>query len=247
MRLATLDLGGHDLFVAEGIFARAGRGRVPRGGAARGRLLHHPAPARDVLAPAHPRPARAPQAAAGAGPPGLALMRDQQRVVSHAVRHGCRGHAGAGPRRDPAGRRRRAGGQDALKLADARPAAPAARALADGPEAGRRLGCAQVPDRRALPRRGARDVRCAGPPRWPGRPAEGAVAATIGTPPWAGRRARGCHRGRHAVRWVRPGSRAAGPTWAGTPMRAGTRWRSTWAARRCPGTSCWSCVPAPTR
>ena len=43
-----------------------GRRRVPRGGPARGGVLHHPAPARHVLAAAHPRPARAPQAAAGA-------------------------------------------------------------------------------------------------------------------------------------------------------------------------------------
>ena len=45
------------------------RGRVPRDGPARGGVLRHPAPARHVLAAPHPRPARAPQAAAGAGPP----------------------------------------------------------------------------------------------------------------------------------------------------------------------------------
>src|SRR6478735_2006910 len=46
-----------------------GRGRVPRRGHPGRGLLHHPAPARHVLAAPHPRPAGAPQAAARARTP----------------------------------------------------------------------------------------------------------------------------------------------------------------------------------
>ncbi len=64
----VVDLGGHEVFVAEGIFAQEVVPACPAGPARRG-VLRAPAPDGDLLAPAHPRPARAPQAAAGAGPP----------------------------------------------------------------------------------------------------------------------------------------------------------------------------------
>ena len=85
---------------------RQHRGSSPRGSsprrssrpagtrAARGGLLHHPAPARHLLAPPHPRPARAPQAAADAPAPrrrphaGPAAGRRPRAAAGVPPRHG---------------------------------------------------------------------------------------------------------------------------------------------------------------
>jgi uridine kinase len=86
----TLDLGGHDLFVAEGIFAQEVVGPCAEGGmlAAAYCVRQHPMVTfwrrltRDL------REHRKPPLVLVRR--GLALMRDQRRVVAHAVERGCR-------------------------------------------------------------------------------------------------------------------------------------------------------------
>ena len=85
----TLDLGGHDLFVAEGIFAQQSCRACREAGllAAAYCVRQHPLVTfwrrltRDL------REHRKPPLVLVRR--GLALMRDQQRVVARAVAHGC--------------------------------------------------------------------------------------------------------------------------------------------------------------
>ncbi len=105
----TLDLGGSRLFVAEGLFAQDVVPAVRRRRPARRGVLRPAAPRRHVLAAADPRPARASQAAAGAGPPRLGA--DARPAPGGRRRRGQgmpAGHAGRGVRRHPPTRGARA-------------------------------------------------------------------------------------------------------------------------------------------
>ena len=228
---------------------RAGRrAGLSRGRGARGGLLRHPASARHLLAAAHPRPARAPQATVGAGPtrprahPGASAT-----WCADAVDVGCRVATAIGRTTRSWPRTPATGAAGVDWPADLRPAALSSRTRpAAAPRAGRGAG---PPHPLASGRSRGRHPGRAPPAHvraQPPGPVPGAVAAPARHPALGGRqRPDGAH-GRADRHGQRPPATPRWPTKCWSSRSAPVRSVSTSATGGSPATSS-SRSPRPRR